>query len=323
MGAFSAATFVILLISSPSFAFAQVATTTDTTATTTLVVTAVATSSSSSAPAPVAEVISAPVLPNSAEVKAAVEAYFADIPVMINIAKCESNFTQYVDGHTLNGGSGGMMGVFQINRAVHLAYSIKIGHDINTLAGNMEYARHLYNTQGGTDPWYSSEGCWGDMPLPQVSQTAAIVAAANAASQAAAKTASKVVSAVTNAVTPAVAQASTQPTAQTTTTGNPSNSSGQGTAVGGTITTNLKAGMIHPQVQYLQQILNAANFTITTDGPGSPGQETQKFGAFTRAAVQKFQCAKGIVCDGSEGTTGYGYVGPKTRAALAQAIAIR
>ena len=38
----------------------------------------------------------------------------------------------------------------------------------------------------------------------------------------------------------------------------------------------------------------------------------------TREAVRRFQCAKGIACDGDEATTGYGRVGPMTRSALLQ-----
>ena len=44
---------------------------------------------------------------------------------------------------------------------------------------------------------------------------------------------------------------------------------------------------------------------------------TGYFGALTQAAVRRFQCRSGIVCTGSPATTGYGLVGPQTRAALA------
>jgi peptidoglycan hydrolase-like protein with peptidoglycan-binding domain len=72
------------------------------------------------------------------------------------------------------------------------------------------------------------------------------------------------------------------------------------------------------QVMTLQQILNRSGFVIAPSGPGAPGSETSYFGAMTREAVRKFQCAKGIACDGSESTSGYGLVGPRTRAALIQ-----
>jgi|SRR6185503_6196491 len=86
----------------------------------------------------------------------------------------------------------------------------------------------------------------------------------------------------------------------------------------GSLTINLHLGMVNDQVRILQQILNAKGFAVATSGPGSPGQETTRFGELTRAAVQKFQCAQQITCTGSESTTGYGFVGPKTRAALSK-----
>jgi hypothetical protein len=84
----------------------------------------------------------------------------------------------------------------------------------------------------------------------------------------------------------------------------------------GSITINLRIGMTHGQVLALQRLLNKTGFQLSASGPGSPGMETSTFGALTREAVRKFQCAKGIVCSGTEGTTGYGHVGPRTRAAL-------
>lgn len=84
----------------------------------------------------------------------------------------------------------------------------------------------------------------------------------------------------------------------------------------GTLTLNLKTGMNDPEVAVLQHLLNAEGFTVATSGPGSPGNETTMFGALTRQAVQRFQCQKNITCSGNESTTGYGRVGPITRAAL-------
>ncbi len=84
----------------------------------------------------------------------------------------------------------------------------------------------------------------------------------------------------------------------------------------GTFTINLRFGMRHPDVRRLQARLNALGYAIAASGPGSSGQETDLFGALTREAVRRFQCAKGIACEGSETTTGYGRVGPMTRAAL-------
>jgi peptidoglycan hydrolase-like protein with peptidoglycan-binding domain len=46
----------------------------------------------------------------------------------------------------------------------------------------------------------------------------------------------------------------------------------------------------------------------------APGNITGFFGALTKQAVQKFQCEQNIVCSGTEATTGFGFVGVKTRA---------
>jgi len=88
------------------------------------------------------------------------------------------------------------------------------------------------------------------------------------------------------------------------------------TAASGGITQNMSVGARGEQVRLLQQKLNAAGFAIAQTGPGAPGNETTTFGMLTRDAVRRFQCAKQIVCEGTEASTGYGRVGPKTRALL-------
>ncbi|PIR18600.1 MAG: hypothetical protein COV48_06610, partial [Elusimicrobia bacterium CG11_big_fil_rev_8_21_14_0_20_64_6] len=55
---------------------------------------------------------------------------------------------------------------------------------------------------------------------------------------------------------------------------------------------------------------------IAVTGVGSPGNETDYFGAMTENAVQRFQVKYGIVSSGAPQTTGYGVVGPKTMAKL-------
>lgn len=87
-------------------------------------------------------------------------------------------------------------------------------------------------------------------------------------------------------------------------------------AAASTPASDLAFGAAGAQVRMLQKALNAKGFLIAAAGPGSPGNETGTFGALTREALKRFQCAKAIVCEGSEATTGYGRLGPKTRAAL-------
>ena len=86
-----------------------------------------------------------------------------------------------------------------------------------------------------------------------------------------------------------------------------------GKATTGTVTAafarNLELGMSGADVKALQQWLNANGYRVAESGPGSPGNETSRFGNATRSALIKFQKANGI-------TPAAGYFGPKTRAAV-------
>ncbi|MFH0803985.1 MAG: hypothetical protein V1896_00055 [Candidatus Zambryskibacteria bacterium] len=88
--------------------------------------------------------------------------YFSDIPVMIEIAKCESNFRQHDEnGDILHGEKNNLdRGVMQINEFYHNENSDKLGYDILTLEGNTSYARVLFEKYG-VKPWISSSKCWG------------------------------------------------------------------------------------------------------------------------------------------------------------------
>lgn len=199
------------------------------------------------------------------DVEAKVREYFADTPIMIEIARCESKFRQFTDaGYPLYGGYGGrMVGVFQVYENIHGDFARGKGMDIETLDGNLAYAKYLYEREG-TQPWMSSFPCWG-----------------------------KEVSAQT--------EASAGPAG---------------------LSVNLSFGMEHPEVLTLQKLLNAKGYVIANDGPGSVGNETQKYGSLTRLAVRKFQCEKMTICSGDEYSTGYGFVGAKTRAALVGSEAV-
>jgi len=95
-----------------------------------------------------------------------VRTFFEDIPVMINIASCESKFRQFdEEGIPLRGGWGNaMVGVFQFYEAIHRGTAASLGFDLATLQGNLQYAKHLYTTSG-TAPWASSKSCWGKMSV--------------------------------------------------------------------------------------------------------------------------------------------------------------
>jgi hypothetical protein len=83
-----------------------------------------------------------------------------------------------------------------------------------------------------------------------------------------------------------------------------------------TVTAAMSTRSRGAEVRSLQQFLNTRGFTVADSGPGSPGNETTIFGNLTVKAVQKFQEYYGIVSSGTPDTTGYGRVGPKTRAKI-------
>ena len=91
-----------------------------------------------------------------AQTEERVREYFKDVPNMIEIARCESDFRQFTDaGNVLRGGmSGQMVGVYQFYESIHAAAAKSLGFDLSTLEGNLAYARHVYETEG-TTPWVS------------------------------------------------------------------------------------------------------------------------------------------------------------------------
>lgn len=92
-----------------------------------------------------------------------VRSYFADIPVLIEVARCESGFQHdLANGSVIQGRiDAADTGVMQINKRYHETAATAMQLDIDDLQGNMEYARHLYETQG-TRPWNASMPCWGN-----------------------------------------------------------------------------------------------------------------------------------------------------------------
>lgn len=121
-----------------------------------------------------AQATSTPPLPagfdqyNRDHIKARVEAFFPDLPVMVAIADCESEFRQFdYDTTLLRGGGGTVIGIFQINESIHQPVARSRGLDISTIDGNILYARYLYE-EDGIYPWLSSFPCWN----PKINGTA-------------------------------------------------------------------------------------------------------------------------------------------------------
>lgn len=96
------------------------------------------------------------------DTEAVVREYFSDIPVMVQVARCESTFRHTLaDGTVLRGYVDNRdTGVMQINTYYHGKTAAKMNLDLEDIQDNMAYARHLYETQG-TQPWSASRPCWG------------------------------------------------------------------------------------------------------------------------------------------------------------------
>ncbi|MDB5259244.1 MAG: hypothetical protein JWO73_452 [Candidatus Taylorbacteria bacterium] len=90
-----------------------------------------------------------------------VQEYFKNEPILIEVARCESEFRQFKkDGTVIRGIVNNQdVGIMQINEKYHLAASKALGYDIYSVEGNLAYARYIYEEQGAA-PWVSSSPCW-------------------------------------------------------------------------------------------------------------------------------------------------------------------
>lgn len=93
-----------------------------------------------------------------------VREYFADTPIMADIAWCESRMRHLEENGKIIRGrvDSDDIGVMQINTRYHLEDSKELGLDIYSLNGNLAYAQYLYEKQG-TKPWLASSPCWGTL----------------------------------------------------------------------------------------------------------------------------------------------------------------
>ncbi len=109
------------------------------------------------------EMISTSTINRENEIESKVKLHFSDAPIMHKIAYCESRNRQFnPDGSVIRGVVNSRdVGIFQINEKYHLSDSQKMGLNIHTVEGNLEYAKYLYEKQG-TRPWNSSKPCWGN-----------------------------------------------------------------------------------------------------------------------------------------------------------------
>ena len=97
----------------------------------------------------------------SKEIENIAKVYFKSDPILVEVARCESSFRQLdTDGEVLKGTvNKGDLGLMQINKYYHAEKAESMGLDLETLHGNMGYAKYLYNKEG-LKPWGSSKPCW-------------------------------------------------------------------------------------------------------------------------------------------------------------------
>lgn len=106
-------------------------------------------------------------MPQAQTVKEYVQKYFADEPILADIAACESHMRQFdKDGKVLKNPTSTAVGIMQIMSSIHSDKADKLGIDISTIQGNLAYAHYLYGEQG-TTPWNSSKSCWGKSKAAQ------------------------------------------------------------------------------------------------------------------------------------------------------------
>ncbi len=90
-----------------------------------------------------------------------VEDYFSDIPLLKKIAFCESSYRHFNKSGLVRRGvvNSYDVGVMQINELYHAKEANALGYDLETIDGNVAFARRLYKREGSR-PWNSSSPCW-------------------------------------------------------------------------------------------------------------------------------------------------------------------
>jgi hypothetical protein len=103
---------------------------------------------------------------DSKSVEAYVRKEYADTPILIDIARCESTFRQYdKEGHVVRGRvNSADVGVMQINEKYHSDTAVKLDINLYTVEGNVAFGKYLYKKYGA-EPWSASSPCWATKEL--------------------------------------------------------------------------------------------------------------------------------------------------------------
>ena len=108
---------------------------------------------------------------DSKNIEKFVNDYFADIPILADIAKCESRFRHLnKSGTVLKGDQNSYdRGVMQINILYHAKTLERLELDVQDLDDNVRYARYLYEKEGAK-PWMSSSACWAKFSQSEIAK---------------------------------------------------------------------------------------------------------------------------------------------------------
>ena len=95
------------------------------------------------------------------EMEAYLRNEYADTPILVDVARCESTFRQFDSkGMVVRGKVNSLdVGLMQINERYHADTAMRLGYDIYSVEGNVSFAKYLYSKYG-TSPWSSSAKCW-------------------------------------------------------------------------------------------------------------------------------------------------------------------
>lgn len=98
---------------------------------------------------------------STSSLKSIIESEFPDSPVIVDIASCESRLKQFNSDGSVRLGRANPhdIGLFQINETYHRAEAEKLGIDIDTLKGNIAFAKILHK-RNGTRDWNWSKFMW-------------------------------------------------------------------------------------------------------------------------------------------------------------------
>ncbi len=89
-----------------------------------------------------------------------IRAVFADVPLMMHVAKCESGLVHRENGELIQARDGSSSrGVFQVLMRIHGPQMQKMGLNPERTDHYLTYVRYLYDKQG-LKPWQGSRHCW-------------------------------------------------------------------------------------------------------------------------------------------------------------------